>query len=50
MKIITARYNGRLIKRKAFSDFQAWCIINTLAADGCTDIGMRDAEEGEGDE
>jgi len=40
VKIITARYNGRLVTRKAFSDFQAWCIINTLVADGCTDIGM----------
>lgn len=47
MKIITARRNGRLVTRKAFGDKQAFTIINTLAREGCTDIGMRDAEEGD---
>ena len=38
--IITAKCNGRLIKRIAYSDFQAWVITNTLSREGCTDIGM----------
>lgn len=47
MYIITATYKERRVKRKAFSDFQAWVIINTLTREGCTDIGMREAEKGE---
>lgn len=42
--IITAKYKSRTITRTAYSDYQAWVIINQLARDGCTDIGMR--EEG----
>ena len=42
--IITATYKGSRITRTAYSDFQAYTIINQLARDGCTDIGMR--EEG----
>ncbi len=41
--VITARRNGRKIKRIAFSDQQAWTINNQLAREGCTDIGMREA-------
>lgn len=42
--IITALHNGRKVERKAYSDFQAFTIINTLHREGCTDIGM--CEEG----
>lgn len=42
--IITAVHNGRKVERKAYSDFQAFTIINVLAREGCIDIGMR--EEG----
>lgn len=45
MYIITANYKGNWITRKAFSDFQAWVIINQLSRDGCTDIGMREEEK-----
>lgn len=45
MKIITAVFNGKRITRKAFSDFQAWIIINTLSREGCTDIAMREEEQ-----
>ena len=38
--IITANYCGRKIERKAYSDFQAFTIINTLHREGCVDIGM----------
>lgn len=40
--IITANYRGRKIERKAYSDFQAFTIINSLAHEGCSDIGMRE--------
>ena len=42
MIIITATYQGKRIKRTAFSDFQAFTIINMLAREGSTDIGMRE--------
>lgn len=41
MIIITATYNGRRITRIAYSDFQAFTIINMLAREGAVDIGMR---------
>lgn len=41
MYIITAIYQGSRITRKAFSDLQAFTIINQLSREGCTDIGMR---------
>lgn len=45
MIIITANYRGTKITRKAFSELQAFIIINALHSDGCTDIGMREEEE-----
>lgn len=45
--IITADYKSRKIKRTAFSDLQAFTIINTLARDGCSDIGMREEQDKE---
>ncbi len=42
MYIITAVYKGKRITRKAYSDFQAFTIINLLAREGCTDIGKRE--------
>ncbi len=39
--IITARYKGRKITRKVYGDFQAFTVINQLAREGCTDLGMR---------
>lgn len=47
MYVITADYRGMQIRRAAFSDFQAWTIINALAADGCTNIGMREEDAAE---
>lgn len=44
MLIITATYKGERITRTAYSNFQAFTIINVLAREGATDIGMR--EEG----
>lgn len=41
MIIITAIYNGRKITRTAYSDFQAFTIINLLAREGAVNIGMR---------
>lgn len=41
MIIITATYNGKKITRTAYSDFQAFTIINMLARQGAVDIGMR---------
>ena len=41
MIIITAIYNDRKITRIAYSDFQAFTIINMLARQGAVDIGMR---------
>lgn len=43
--IITATYQGRKIERIAFSDFQVFTIINVLARDGATDIGMRKEDD-----
>ena len=45
MYIITAVYRGKRITRTAFSDFQAYTIVNQLARDGCVDIGMREESE-----
>lgn len=45
MIIITASYQGKRIKRIAYSDFQAFVIISTLAREGAMEIGMR--KEGE---
>lgn len=45
MYIITAVYHGERIIRKAYSDFQAFTIINQLYRDGCYDVGMRKEEE-----
>lgn len=45
MIIITASYQGKRIKRIAYSDFQAFIIISTLAREGAMEIGMR--KEGE---
>ena len=41
MIIITEIYNDRKITRTAYSDFQAFTIINMLARQGAVDIGMR---------
>lgn len=41
MIIITATYKGNRLTRKAFSDFQAYTIISTLAREGCVDIRMK---------
>ena len=43
--IITAAYQSKRITRKAYSDFQAYTIINQLRREGCTDIGMREEVE-----
>ena len=40
--IITAIHQGKRITRTAYSDFQAYTIINQLRREGCTDIGMRE--------
>lgn len=40
--IITATYNGRRIRRIAYSEFQAWVCINTLSREGATDIAMKE--------
>ena len=47
MYIITAVYHGERITRKAYSDFQAFTIINQLYRDGCHDVGMREEDEHE---
>lgn len=44
MYIITAIYQGKRITRKAYSDLQAFTIVNQLYRDGCTDVGMREEE------
>lgn len=36
MYIITAKHKGNKITRKAFSDTQAFVIINQLSREGCT--------------
>ena len=42
MIIITATYKGQKIKRIAYSEFQAFMIINTFAREGAINIGMRE--------
>ena len=42
MIIITATYKGQKIKRIAYSELQAFMIINTLAREGAINIGMRE--------
>lgn len=37
MYIITAKHKGNKITRKAFSDTQAFVIINQLSREGCTE-------------
>ena len=44
MYIITATYQGKRIIRRAYSDLQAFTIVNQLYRDGCTDVGMREEE------
>ena len=44
MYIITAIYQGKRIIRRAYSDQQAFTIINQLYRDGCKDVGMREEE------
>ena len=44
MYIITATYQRKRIIRRAYSDQQAFMIINQLYRDGCTDVGMREEE------
>lgn len=44
MYIITATYQGKRIIRRAYSDLQAFTIVNQLYRDGCTDVGMREGE------
>lgn len=43
--IITATYQSKRITRTAYSDFQAYTIINQLRREGCTEIGMREEVE-----
>ena len=43
--IITADYQGKKITRRAYSDLQAFTIVNQLYRDGCTGVGMREEEE-----
>lgn len=45
MIIITATYKGERITRIAHSDFQAFTVINLLAREGATGIGMRKEEQ-----
>ena len=42
MYIITAKHKGNKITRKAFSDTQAFVIINQLSREGCTEIEMKE--------
>ena len=42
MYIITAKHKGNKITRKAFSDTQAFVVINQLSREGCTEIGMKE--------
>lgn len=42
--IITAIYQNKRITRTAYSDFQAFTIINQLRREGCTEIGMREED------
>ena len=43
--IITAIHQNKKITRTAYSDFQAYTIINQLRREGCTEIGMREEVE-----
>lgn len=43
--IITGNYKGKKIERTAFSDSQAFVIINQLSREGVTDIGMREDKQ-----
>lgn len=43
--IITAIHQNKKITRTAYSDFQAFTIINQLRREGCTEIGMREEVE-----
>ena len=43
--IIAAIHKNKKITRTAYSDFQAFTIINQLRREGCTDIGMREEVE-----
>ena len=49
MYIITAKHKGNKITRKAFSDTQAFVIINQLSREGCTEIGMKEENHTEGE-
>lgn len=40
--IITGNYKGKKIERIAFSNSQAFVIINQLSREGVTDIGIRE--------
>ena len=42
MYIITAIYKGERITRKAYSDLQAFIIVNQLYRDGRKEVGMRE--------
>lgn len=42
--IITAIHQSKKITRTAYSDFQAFTIINQLRREGCADIGMREEQ------
>lgn len=42
MYIITGNYQGTRIKRIAYSDVQAFTIINLLSHEGVTNIGMQE--------
>ena len=45
MYIITAIYQGKKIIRRAYSDLQAFAIVNQLYRDGCTEVGMREGRD-----
>lgn len=47
MYTITAIYQGKRIIRRAYSDLQAFTIVNKLYRDGCTDVGMRKEDHDE---
>lgn len=47
MYIITGDYQGRRITRYAYSDFQAFTIINLLSREGVANLGMREGTRGE---
>ena len=49
MYIITAKHKENKITRKAFSDAQAFVIINQLSREGCTETGMKEENHTEGE-